>query len=305
MSKPTRYFKPAVSYALWGLCGLAIIGLLGLRAHLVKPTPVVAPKAAVVQTKAAAKPAAKPEAKPVAKADLSAKLKQDWQKVLADSEVPVSIAVYAKQSDTTVAYNNPPKTPHTTASIVKVAMLTELLHKHRESGAKLTSAEVGNAELAIQNSDNGAATRLYHAINSAQGLASLFANLKMSDSQASAGGWVRTTTTASDQLKLLNQIFYPNDYLTTKSQAYIQDLMGKVEPDQQWGVSAGAKTYQLKNGWRLNGDDTWIVNSIGHLGTGANSCTIAILTDRNRSLEAGQQLVEKLAKVTGQDLNLR
>ena len=60
----------------------------------------------------------------------------------------------------------------------------------------------------------------------------------------------------------------------------------------------------MKNGWRLNADNTWIVNSIGHLGSGDQSCTIAVLTDDSSSLKAGEQLVEKLAKASGSVLGL-
>ncbi|WP_461214876.1 serine hydrolase [Lacticaseibacillus sp. GG6-2] len=299
MKNSEPYFKPPVRYALWGLCILVIVGLLGFRAHLLHAQQAEPAK----QTQTAAK---KLPAKATASdAQIQSQLMGGWQKIIAQTDLPVSIAVYSKQYGLTVAYNSQPKVAHTTASIVKVAMLTQLLHTHRQAGATLTNSEVGNAEQAIQNSDNAAATNLYRAIGSGRGLTSLFTNLKMTQSHAYASGWVATTTTASDQLRLLNQIFYAGDYLSTKSQAYIQDLMSKVEPDQQWGISAGAKQYQLKNGWRLNGDNTWIVNSIGHLGSGDKSCTIAILTDHNQSLKSGQQFVAKLAKVTGETLMLQ
>lgn len=227
-----------------------------------------------------------------------------WHNILASVKTPVSIAVYSKQFNTTITLNNQPNALHTTASIAKVGFLTQLLHQAQASGTTLTTTQAGNATRAIENSDNDAATALYDDIGASSGVSTLFTNLNMTDSAAGTSGWAATTTTASDQLILLNQIFYSGDYLTTKSKAYIKNLMSNVESDQQWGISAGAKRFQLKNGWRLNADNAWIVNSIGHLGTGNQSVTIAVLTDDNASLTSGEQLVEKLAKATGETLQL-
>ncbi|WP_390408485.1 serine hydrolase [Lacticaseibacillus jixiensis] len=235
---------------------------------------------------------------------IAAQLKQQWQPILAQHDEPIEIAVYSKQYDTTVALNSANDTTHTTASILKVTFLTELLHQHAAANTTLTTSEQTNAQAAIEHSDNAAATALYNEIGGASGVATAFANLGMSDSHAGTSGWVSTTTTAQDQLKLLNTVFYNGDYLTSNSREYIKGLMGSVASDQNWGVSAGAKSSQLKNGWRLNYDDTWIVNSIGHLGSGERSCTIAILTDHNASLDKGIALVEELAKASGKVLNL-
>lgn len=235
---------------------------------------------------------------------ISTKLKKRWSSILADVDTPISIAVYSKQYNTTITLNNQPSATHTTASIVKVGFLTQLLHQAQASNTTLTTTQADEATRAIENSDNDAATALYDDIGASSGVSTLFTNLKMTGSAAGTNGWAATTTTATDQLTLLNQIFYSGNYLSSKSKAYIKNLMANVESDQQWGVSAGAKAFQLKNGWRLNSDNTWIVNSIGHLGTGDQSCTIAVLTDDNTSFENGEKLVEKLAKASGDVLGL-
>ena len=79
--------------------------------------------------------------------------------------------------------------------------------------------------------------------------------------------------------------------------------MNTVASDQQWGISSGSTKFQLKNGWRLDSDDTWIVNSMGHVGASQAGYTIAIYTNENQTLKKGQNLVEKLASATASVLN--
>lgn len=290
----THHLKPLG----WATLGVLVLGVGFALVQLKPDTPSTHSKVASSvssQSSSATAPTA---------TQISTKLKKRWSTILADVDTPVSIPVYSKQYNTTITLNNQPSAVHTTASIAKVGFLTQLLHQAQASDTTLTTTQADEATRAIENSDNDAATALYDDIGASSGVTTLFTNLKMTGSAAGTNGWAATTTTATDQLTLLNQIFYSGDYLSTKSQAYIKNLMANVESDQQWGVSAGAKAFQLKNGWRLNSDNTWIVNSIGHLGTGDQSCTIAVLTDDNQSLESGEKLVEKLAKASGDVLGL-
>ncbi|WP_125707107.1 hypothetical protein [Lacticaseibacillus porcinae] len=295
MSTKPRRLKPNVKRALWLITVLLLAGLFKWRANLIATTLTPAPQLTQSDTKA----------KPTA-AQVKATLKQQWTKQLAKTpNLPVSIAVTSKQYHFTLAMNNHKASAHTTASIVKVAMLAQLLHQHAQHHTTLTETERAAATGAIKHSNNADANTLYHAIGQGQGLTSLFSSLKMTQSRAYASGWVSTTTTASDQLILLNEIFGDGTYLTAKSKAYIKDLMQHVAADQNWGISAGSRDFALKNGWRLNGhNNTWIVNSIGEIGSGDDSATIAILTDQNSGLKTGIAQVEKLAKLTGDTLNL-
>jgi hypothetical protein len=295
-TKPRR-LKPNVKRALWLITMLLLVGLFYWRTQLIHAAQPADTTPKTTQSATKAKPTA---------GQVKAKLKQQWTKQLAkNSDLPISIAVYSKQYDFTLAMNNHKTKAHTTASIVKVAMLTQLLHQHAQKHETLSDIERSAAAGAIEHSNNVDATTLFHAIGEGQGLTTLFSNLKMTQSHAYASGWVSTTTTASDQLKLLNEVFGNGTYLTTKSKAYIKDLMQHVASDQNWGISAGGRDFALKNGWRLNGNNnTWIVNSIGQIGSGNNAATIAILTDQNSSLKHGIANVEKLAKLTGVALNL-
>ncbi|KRK40414.1 hypothetical protein [Loigolactobacillus bifermentans] len=315
MKPPRRRLKKSVKRTLWGILCVIIVIMFVHHHNAQKTTTTRSTAAQASQTTPKKAPSAqkttptvKTTATPTAaeKAAVRQQLTKKWQAILDQQTTkrPVSIAVYSKKYNETITLNSSKSSPHITASIIKVAMITQLLHQHKANHAKLSTAEISYAEGAIENSNNTDATALYHAIGRYGGLNSLFTSLNMTSSQAGSSGWASATTTATDQVKLLNQIFYNGTYLSTKSQTYVQGLMRHVESDQNWGISAGSKAYQLKNGWRLTGNNTWVVNSIGHLGSGTNSCTIAILTNNNTTLKRGISYVEQFAKATGDTLDL-
>ena len=229
-------------------------------------------------------------------------LQTKWQKILAQTDNPVQIAVYDPTTKQTYTATNQKQATFTTASTVKVAILAGILHNHQNAGTTLSSTEKTNAQAMIQQSDNTAATAMFQTLGSFTGLNQVFTDLGMTQTEVT-NGWAFTTTTASDQLKLLNTIFYHSTYLSTTSQNYIKQLMNTVASDQQWGISSGSTKFQLKNGWRLDSDDTWIVNSMGHVGASQAGYTIAIYTNENQTLKKGQNLVEKLASATASVLN--
>lgn len=238
-----------------------------------------------------------------AKVSTNQQLQRNWQKVLNQTKSPVQIAVYDPSNNQTYTLTNQKQATFTTASTVKVAILAGILHNHQVAGTTLSSAEKQYAKTMIENSDNDAATTLFQTyLGGFDNLNQVFQDLKMTETSAN-DGWALTTTTATDQVKLLNAVFYHSTYLSTTSQNYIQQLMNNVQHDQQWGISAGSNTFQLKNGWRLDSDNTWIVNSIGHVGDSTKGYTIAILSSENKSLKYGQALVEKLARATTQVLS--
>ena len=108
--------------------------------------------------------------------------------------------------------------------------------------------------------------------------------------------WGTSTTTATDQIKLLNEIFFSNDFLNQENIAYIKNLMGNVESDQNWGISAVSEDSQLKNGWLQYDEAGWIVNSIGHVVIAGKDYTMAVLTNNNTTQAEGQQLIEQLSR---------
>ncbi|KRN28140.1 hypothetical protein IV38_GL001591 [Lactobacillus selangorensis] len=235
-------------------------------------------------------------------------LQTAWQKVLKGTTANVDIAVYSPKTGRTYTYSVKQSDDATfpTASILKVTVMAAVLHQNQTNGTTLTSTEQSEMQAMIENSDNDACTDLLdNVLGGNDGNDATYSALGMTGTTADMTGWAMTTTTAADQLKVLNAIFYGADnYLTKSERTYAMSLMSTVESDQDWGISAGATHYQLKNGWRLEDNGDWIVNSIGHVGkTSEQGYTIAVLTNDNATQDDGEKVVENLAAATKTVLN--
>ena len=185
-----------------------------------------------------------------------------------------------------------------TASIVKVAILAQLLHN---TNGNLNSYQQELARKMIQNSDNNAADILVgRYLGGTSNMQAIYSALDMTQTTPGQGNhWARTLTTATDQLKLLNEIFIKphSSYLNDQSRAYIKSLMGSVSGDQRWGISAGSSQYYLKNGWSaFSAPWTWYVNSIGFIPQENNGYSIAVLTDNNLPMSVGVNIIESIAR---------
>ncbi|KRN28130.1 hypothetical protein IV38_GL001581 [Lactobacillus selangorensis] len=231
-------------------------------------------------------------------------LQSAWKNVLANvSGLDVDIAVYSPKTNKTYTYTVKQSDSDTfdTASIVKASVLTAVLHKAKKNGTTLTTTEKSELQTMIENSDNDACTDLLNNdLGGYDGNDATYSALNMNNTKANLESWGLTTTTAADQVKLLNTIFYgANNYLTKSERSYAMQLMNTTESDQQWGISAGSTNYQLKNGWLSDDSGKWIVNSIGHVGAiNADGYTIAVLTYGSSSQAAGEQVIENLAEAT-------
>ncbi|WP_405576408.1 serine hydrolase [Streptomyces sp. NBC_01092] len=177
-----------------------------------------------------------------------------------------------------------------TASTVKVDILAALLLKAQEEGRELTAVEQANAEKVIKVSDNAAATYLWNEIGGTDGLAKANQQLGLVET-APDTAWGVTTTTASDQIRLLKAITTRHSPLTPENRAYAHDLMTQVEADQAWGVSAAAdpgSTTALKNGWLpRSATGLWVVNTIGEVQHDGHRLLMAVVSDDQESMEAG------------------
>ncbi|MCC5477689.1 serine hydrolase [Streptomyces sp. NPDC059680] len=200
-----------------------------------------------------------------------------------------------------------------TASIVKVDILAALLLRAQDAGRQLTADERGHAEPMIERSDNTAANALWREIGQAPGLAAANKRLGLTSTTGGPGAkWGLTRTTASDQIRLLRAVFdgdttarsgssTAKPVLNAKSRTYVRTLMGKVIPEQTWGVSAvgGSGTPRaLKNGWlQRNTSGLWDVNSVGQVTVKGHRCLVAVLSNGSASMSDGISLVERTARV--------
>lgn len=229
----------------------------------------------------------------------SAQLKTALAAIGSQQDVDVSVAVYHKGIVT--SYNKTETARFYTASIVKVAIASLLLHNHAQQGVALSEEEDELLTDMIENSSNEAATSLLEDyLGGYDRLTTLYQALDMTNTTVNMDAWGLTETTAVDQLKLLHVVFDKNEYLTPASQQYLQDLMSHVAEDQVWGVGAGAKQVFLKNGW-LEDDNGWILNSVGKVisdNDSADSYLMVVLTNGSTTQEAGEKLIEQLVKET-------
>ncbi|WP_412539288.1 serine hydrolase [Longispora sp. K20-0274] len=205
---------------------------------------------------------------------------------LAGFEGTLSLAVVDHVRGTTTLYHA--DDTFRTASIVKVAILAELLDREPE----LSDDDRALAYQMITVSDNDAATDLWDAIDGATGLTDLVDRLGLAHTvPGEDGAWGVTTTTAADQVRLLDAVTGPGLLAT---------LMSEVTADQRWGVTAAARPGEsvlVKNGW-MNWDDvdgTWSVNSIGRITGPGVDVTIAVLSTGATTEERGIAAVEAVA----------
>jgi beta-lactamase class A len=185
-----------------------------------------------------------------------------------------------------------------TASIVKVDILSTLLYQAQRQGRQLSATEQALATAMIENSDNGAASDLYDDVGASGGVDAANHAFGLTETTAGIHGhWGLTTTTADDQARLLRLVFATPSRLSPQSQAYIQGLMGNVEPDQQWGVPAAADdgtAFEVKDGWLPN-PFLWEINSIGRITHDGQRMLIAVLSSDNATEDDGISLVQDVA----------
>nr|WP_308460994.1 serine hydrolase [Streptomyces finlayi] len=226
--------------------------------------------------------------------DLDAELAGAVAPVIGDAAV--SVAVLDSDSGAVAAYGG--DAGYDTASIVKVDVLAALLLKAQDEGRALSGAEHGYAEAMIRRSDNASATRLWRVIGGAEGLDAANARLGLTSTTA-AGAWGLTQTTARDQVRLLRAVFgrVADSVMSADSREYVRELMGRVDADQQWGVSAAGTAWSLKNGWMpRTTTGLWDINSIGRVVSGGRSCLVAVLSAGHATKEGGIALVESVAR---------
>jgi Beta-lactamase enzyme family len=196
--------------------------------------------------------------------------------------------------------------PQAEASVVKLDVLETLLDE-RDSG--LSASDRALAARMIEDSDNDAATSLWHKVGGAARIRSFNARAGLTQTVPSScvvcpgfawPGWGLTTTTPDDQIALLRQLATPSSVLTPAAREYALSLMENVIPSQRWGISAGVPagvTVALKNGWLpLRGPDSdWQVNSVGWVSGRGRDYLMAVLSTGNPSAQYGIDTISRLA----------
>ncbi|MFJ3308769.1 serine hydrolase [Streptomyces sp. NPDC086549] len=197
-------------------------------------------------------------------------------------------------------------TPYDTASIIKVDILATALLQAQDAGHGLTEQQRTEAEVMIKRSDNDAASALWRDIGLAPGLEAANKRFGLTSTKGGAGTeWGLTQTTASDQIRLLRNVFDTgtashkgSKVLDETSRTYIRTLMSQVIGEQSWGVSAaGDSGWALKNGWlQRSKTKLWDVNSVGRITVGKHHYLVSVLSNGSASMKDGVSLVERAAR---------
>jgi hypothetical protein len=234
-----------------------------------------------------------------------------WTKALTDQidaldtgGASLSVAVLDLADGRTAQYNVESGHTYDTASIVKIDILATLLLQAQDDGRRLTSQEKAYAVPMVTDSDNDAATALWGIVGGSDGLDAANERLGLTGTTAGINGlWGLTQTTATDQVKLLSDVFGKSSALTSASRSYIRGLMSGISEDQSWGVSAAGDATGLKNGW-LQRSETglWDITSIGDVTVEGDPCLLAVLSKGNAGEDTGISLVEKAAKATASSM---
>ncbi len=186
------------------------------------------------------------------------------------------------------------------ASIAKVDILATALYEAQEHGTTLTATQQELATEAIEESDNDAAEDLWEDDGGNAGIAAFNAKIGMAQTILDPeGAWGLYESTARDQIRLLKHVALPNHVLTYASRAYELALMHRIDPAQDWGVSAGVlspATVALKNGWLPVGPG-WEINSIGAVTGRYRDYLIAVLTSDDPSMDYGVETIEGISQI--------
>ncbi|EHN58204.1 Beta-lactamase class A [Oenococcus kitaharae DSM 17330] len=170
------------------------------------------------------------------------------------------------------------------ASSIKAAILTMLV----EDDGPLSGNLDKTAQAMIRFSDNDAATSLFYRVGGFRALMAFWAKLGMTGTVANYSGFGLSSTTAADQIKLLQYI----KKMPAVDQAYILNVMAGIVPGQRFGIGTMPDP-AFKNGWLNNAQDRWYVNSIGF--ADKERYLVAILTENNLDQASGQQLTSRIA----------
>lgn len=285
-----RTRRPAPSSLVTAAAAVLLAGSAAGGVYPVGRSPDDAHAAVAAVPSASSPPAATgPSEEP--QVDLDAEL-ADALAPLADG-ADVSVAVLDTESGAGASYGDG---TYDTASIVKVDILAALLLLAQDEDRELSGAEQAYAEAMIRRSDNTSATELLKVVGGEDGLDAANERLGLTGTQA-VHAWGLTQTTAADQVRLLRAVTGADSALSADSRAYLTGLMGQVEADQRWGVSAAGTGAVLKNGWMpRTTTGLWDINSIGSVESGGHTLLLAVLSRGHATKEAGIALVESVAE---------
>jgi hypothetical protein len=219
----------------------------------------------------------------------------------------ITAAVYNVSTGKT--WTTKPGDAQAAAGIVKVDIMSTLLAQTTSTGQPISTADQNLMSTMIEQSDDDSATSLWNAaggpsaisaFNGTVGLKQTTPSTCLTCPGFSGPGWALTTTTAVDQVDLLEHLITPNAQIGTTERAYALNLMENVDSSERWGVTGGVPagvTVALTNGSVPLSNSLWQVNSIGWVNGNGRDYILAVLTDGNSSEQYGIDTINALSGV--------
>jgi len=164
-----------------------------------------------------------------------------------------------------------------TASILKVQLLGTVLSEAQAAGQPLSPSEQALAAPMIEVSDNNATTNILQDAGGPGAVATFDQSIGMTESNP-ISDWGNSTTTATDQLILLDRFVQPNGYLSDASRAYGLNLMSQIVPADIFGVSSGVPSGLLRASKTGRIPSEGVINGIGWVQGQGRDYLIAVLT---------------------------
>lgn len=223
-------------------------------------------------------------------------LSPDLSAYLTGLGTQAGVVVYDVTHQHTYVYNG--DTSFLTASSIKVPIMLAFFARTESQGREPNGDEIKLLTAMIEHSDNDAASALFNDIGRAAGLASYLHQIGVGDLVPNDNAWGYSQITPQAMVRLLTQLHY-GTILTAPDRATALYLMQHVEAGQQWGVGNTAPsgaTFAMKNGWVPGPDGLWSVNTSGIVEADGVTYLIAVYTQRQPSLAAGQAIVQQVCR---------
>ncbi|HEX4904122.1 MAG TPA: serine hydrolase [Acidimicrobiales bacterium] len=175
----------------------------------------------------------------------------------------------------------------TTASVFKVEVMAGVLLRAQEAGRPVSEWESARIRPMISQSANPPTNELFTSLGGVAGANRLHQRFGLAETTTTSGTWGLTSTTARDQLHLLEQVLVRGGPLGAAARQRAWDEMAGVVPEQRWGITEAVPAgwpVALKNGFAGSQCCGWRLNSVGKV---RQDWLVAVLSDGWPSQEAG------------------
>jgi beta-lactamase class A len=189
------------------------------------------------------------------------------------------------------------------ASVSKVAIMVTVMDQAIQQQRSVTEWEISRLRPMITVSDNDAATELWEHVGGGAAVEKTLRSMGLTATVPNPmEAWGASRSTPKEVALLLAKIAL-GEVLDASNRALALSLMGQVDPNQTWGITAGVPTNQplhadvaIKDGWNPT-QGGWWVNSAGLVMplSAQPMYALAVLTRQQPTMEYGVATIEGVA----------